>query len=113
MGLLNRWENRFLATLLMPKRDPTGDGIRIGAEYRCLGKRIQELGIATPEENRVGDEGRAQAIDNIMNGTSPSLLSAALETGKADVLLVGSVLLVRKVGELERHDVTIAYERRP
>ena len=65
-----------------------------------VGRFFISLGIASAEQNVVGDECCAEAPDDVEDGFSPALFAATLEAGEADVLLVGAGLFCRGDGRV-------------
>ena len=63
-----------------------------------VGEILHELGVASAEQDVVADEGGAEEVDDLEDGTAPAFFAAAFEAGEAYVFFVGSAVFVGEVG---------------
>src|ERR1700734_417697 len=73
----------------VPEFEASLNGILVRTEDYTCGEVLHHPGIASSEQNVICDERCAEPLDDVEDRLSPALLSAALEAGEADVLLVG------------------------
>src|SRR5438874_10601437 len=85
------------SVVILPEAIATAKRVRVRARPAAEGQFAHQLGVATSEHDVFGLERRLEPHDDVLDVPPPLLLARPLEAGLADVLLVGTALLVRQV----------------
>ena len=93
----------------LPQTDAAFDGVAVGPENDVRRKPLHQLGVPSAEQDVFADQRVLQPFHDVEHGLAPALLSAELQPGFSNVLLVGSSLAVGEMGELQRDDDAIEH----
>src|SRR2546425_9035338 len=96
--------------VLVPETKPPEDRVRVGPESHVRGQARQLLRLPAPQHHVVGLQAVLQQLHHPLDVALPLLAAHALEAAQSQVVLVGTVLSVGEMGQLERLQDAVAHE---
>lgn len=97
----------------VPQAKAAEKGRRVVAQSAARWKFLKPIGLSAADDDLVGQQGRAETLDDGMHLATPLLLAQALVAAFAEQVFVIVVLAASQVAEFHRHDLPVDDQRGP